>query len=75
MTKTSEQRQQEFNANVTKHARTIRAMRLLIASGQFEKQELADMLHALMGYVTQGEIWDLFAHLELGSYTREPLEA
>jgi hypothetical protein len=67
--KTNEERAADTAANITKHADTIAAIKILQISGRFPNSQLLVMMHSLMGYVTQGELWDVAAHLQIHDST------
>jgi hypothetical protein len=62
---TAQERNEQKAANLTKHSRVIVAMRVLIDSNKFTQQELSDYMHGMMGYVTMGELMDVYEHLGL----------
>lgn len=65
---TPEQRNKEKAENIAKHARVIEAVRILKNSNKFTREELYQYMHGMMGYVTGGELMDVYEYLGLASY-------
>jgi hypothetical protein len=58
-------RAEQIEATVRKYPAPVKAIKILIASGQFQRDDLYTMLHSLMGYCEQGHLWDVATHVEL----------
>lgn len=64
MTKTSQERAEEKQANLQKHNLVIRMVKTLSDSNQYTPEQLYKAFDNLMGYRTWGETLDVQEHLQ-----------